>query len=168
VTLRLLLAVLSVCALSAGPVLPAEFSAKVVSVVDGDTINVMHDGIKERVIFYGIDCPELGQDFGDQARRFTDERTYKKDVTLDDKGKDSKGRTIAVVYLSDGTNLNQELVKRGLAWWSDKYAPADTKLKQLHEAAKEAHLGLWSQSNPIPPWIWRNGSKSVQATIKSK
>lgn len=146
----------------------ARFTAHCLSVVDGDTINVLHDGVKEKVIFYGIDCPELGQAFGDEARRFTDDRCYKKDVTLEDHGRDSKGRTIAVVYLTDGTNLNQELVKCGLAWWSDKYAPDDVRLKQLHASAKEARLGLWTDSDPIPPWIWRNGSKSVQATIKVK
>jgi endonuclease YncB( thermonuclease family) len=85
---------------------------------------------------------------------------------MTDRGKDNLGRTIAIVWLPDGTSLNEELVKRGLAWWSDKYAPQDSKLKQLHAAARAAHIGLWSAPNPIPPWIWRNGQKDVHATIK--
>jgi endonuclease YncB( thermonuclease family) len=144
------------------------FSGKVVSVVDGDTINIMHGDTKEKVIFFGIDCPEIGQDFGDQARKFTDDRCYHQVVTIEDHGKDSKGRTIGVVMLADGTNLNQDLVKQGLAWWSDKYAPNDATLKQLHANAKSQKIGLWSAPNPVPPWIFRNGSRDVQATIKTK
>lgn len=147
----------------------ASFSAKVVSVVDGDTINVFHDGKKERVIFDGVDCPELAQDFGEQARKFTDDACYHRVVTVEDNGRDSRGRTIGVVYLSDGTNFNEELVRQGLAWWSDKYAPNNASLKRLHNEAKTAHRGLWAAENPIPPWIFRNGERKVQAAvIKSK
>jgi endonuclease YncB( thermonuclease family) len=75
----------------------------------------MYGGAKERVILYGLDCPEIGQPFGDQARKFTDDHCFKKTLRLDEKGKDKRGRTIAVVYLADGTNLNDELVRQGLA-----------------------------------------------------
>lgn len=148
--------------------LAESFTAKVVSVVDGDTINVMHNGTKERVILYGVDSPELGQAFGAEARKFTDDQTYGKIVTVETRGTDPKGRTIAVVLTPNGSNLNQELVQEGLAWWSDKFAPKDAKLKALHVAAKSAQRGLWSAPNPIPPWIFRNGEKAVQATIISK
>ncbi len=146
----------------------ATFAGKVLSIVDGDTLNISCNGNKEKIILYGIDCPELTQDYGRQARQFTDDLCWSKIVTVEERGRDSHGRTIAIVYLPDGTNLNQELVRKGLAWWSDKYAPTDAELKQLHLAAKAAHAGLWAAPNPIPPWIFRNGQKTVQATIKSK
>lgn len=155
-------------AVNATAALADTFTGKVVSVVDGDTLNVMTGDSKERVILYGIDCPELAQPFGEEARKFTDDRCFKKNVTIDEKGHDSRGRLIAVVTLSDGTQLNQELVKQGLAWWSDKYAPEDQTLQSLHKEAKSARRGLWSAPNPIPPWIFRNGQRNVQATIKSK
>jgi micrococcal nuclease len=141
------------------------FSGKVVSVADGDTINILHDNVKEKVILYGIDCPETGQAFGAEAKKFTDDACYGKVVNVEDHGKDSRGRTIGVVLLPDGTNLNRTLVKQGLAWWSDKFAAKDTTLKQLHETAKAGHVGLWADSNPVPPWIFRNGDKGVQATV---
>jgi endonuclease YncB( thermonuclease family) len=143
------------------------FTAKVLSVPDGDSLNVEHNGSKEKVILYGVDCPELGQAYGEEARKYTDERCWNKVLTFDDRGRDDKGRTIAVVYLTDGSNLNQALVEAGLAWWSDKYAPKETKLKELHAAAKAARKGLWADANPIPPWIFRNGERSVHATIKT-
>jgi micrococcal nuclease len=144
------------------------FSGKVISVVDGDTINIQHDNVREKVILYGIDCPESTQAFGKEATKFTDEACFQKVVNVEDHGKDSRGRTIGVVLLPDGTNLNRALVKQGLAWWSDKYAAKDATLKQLHETAKASHIGLWSEPNPVPPWIFRNGDKGVQATVMPK
>ncbi|MBV5328866.1 MAG: hypothetical protein JZU65_14760, partial [Chlorobium sp.] len=43
----------------------------VVSVTDGDTIKVLHDGKQEKIRLYGIDAPEKGQDFGQKAGDFT-------------------------------------------------------------------------------------------------
>lgn len=150
------------------PALADEYKAKVIAVSDGDSLLVLHESSKEKVILYGIDCPELKQEFGAQAKQFTDQCAYGKTVSIKEHGRDRNGRSIADVYLPDGTNLNQELVRQGLAWWSDKYAPADKTLKQYHDAAKAAHLGLWASPNPVAPWLFRNGEKSVRAEIKTE
>lgn len=47
------------------------YSGKVVGVLDGDTIEVMHRGKVERVRLQGIDCPEKGQAFSNKAKQFT-------------------------------------------------------------------------------------------------
>lgn len=163
----LCVSVIALCALMS-PAFAASFSAKVVAVVDGDTVRIQLSDTKATVVLYGIDCPELGQDFGEEAKKFTDEKCFGKVVTIELMGKDKMGRLLGVITLPDGTNLNQNLVLKGLAWWSDKYAPKDEVLKRYHSAAKTSHRGLWSASNPIPPWIFRNGDKSVGATILSK
>jgi endonuclease YncB( thermonuclease family) len=140
-------------------------------VPDGDSLNIVRapGGKSEKVILYGVDCPEMGQEFGQEARAFTDGACYKKDVKIEETGKDSKGRIIGTVYLSDGTNLNQQLVEKGLAWWSDKYAPNDKTLKDLFTAAKTQKVGLWSSATkPVPPWLFRNGEKTVGAQIRPK
>jgi endonuclease YncB( thermonuclease family) len=36
----------------------ADFAGKVVAVKDGDTLQVMKEGVAVRVRLYGIDCPE--------------------------------------------------------------------------------------------------------------
>lgn len=150
------------------PAQAASFSAKVVAVVDGDTVRIQLSDTKATVILFGIDCPELGQSFGEEAKKFTDEKCFNKVVSIELQGKDKMGRLLGVITLADGTNLNHELVHQGLAWWSDKYAPKDEMLKRYHSAAKTSHRGLWSASNPVPPWIFRNGEKSVGGTILSK
>jgi len=39
----------------------ADFSGLVASVLDGDTIEVLHNDRPERIRLSGIDCPEKGQ-----------------------------------------------------------------------------------------------------------
>lgn len=152
--------------ISSLPANAVEFKAKVISVQDGDSLTILHNGKAEKVILYGIDCPELKQDFGEQSREFTTNSCKGKIVSLDVRGKDRHERTIARVFLPDGSLLNLELLKLGLAWWSDKYAPEESEFKQSQIEAKSKHIGLWSSSSAIAPWIFRNGEKSVQAEIK--
>ena len=45
-------------------VLALDCTAPVVSVLDGDTIEVLHNQHPERIRLSGIDCPEKGQAYG--------------------------------------------------------------------------------------------------------
>jgi endonuclease YncB( thermonuclease family) len=63
-------------------------------------------------------------------------------------------RLIAEVILEDGTNLNKELVKLGLAWHFKKYSE-DFEYAELETEAKKNKIGIWSEENPISPWEWR-------------
>jgi micrococcal nuclease len=91
----------------------AEFTGPVVSVLDGDTIEVLYNNHADPIRLSGIDCPEKGQAFGKRAKQAASELVFGKDVTLQTFGKDKYGRTIADVLLLDGTNVNHELVKDG-------------------------------------------------------
>jgi len=91
----------------------ADFSSQVVSVLDGDTIEVLHNSHPERIRLSGIDCPEKGQAYGQKAKHAASVLVFGKEVTLQTYGKDKHGRTLADVLLPDGTNVNHELVKEG-------------------------------------------------------
>jgi hypothetical protein len=78
-------------------------------------------------------------------------------VTIETFGEDKYGRTIGEMFLEDGRNLNQELVKEGWCWWYRKYAPGNLVLMKLEADAREAKLGLWKDPDPIPPWEFRYG-----------
>jgi len=136
----------------------ADFTAKVKRVYDGDTIIVLHGGKEEHVRFNGIDAPEKDQAYGKKAKQYTEHATLGKEVTVIERGKDDRGRTIGDVILPDGTNLNQQLVKEGLAWWFWKYTQDET-LKALAEEAQDKKLGLWQARHPIPPWVFRKMEK---------
>ena len=112
-------------------VLASDFAGPVVSVLDGDTLEVLHNRHPERIRLSGIDCPEKGQAFGNNAKHAASPLAFGKEVTLQTHGKDKYGRTLADVLLPDGTNANQALVKDGWCWWFRKYAPETMELERL-------------------------------------
>jgi micrococcal nuclease len=132
-----------------------EFTGPVISVLDGDTIEVLHNQHPERIRLNGIDCPEKGQAFGQRAKHATSALVFGKEVTLQTHGHDKYKRTLADVILPDGTNVNHTLVKEGWCWWYRKYAPEDTVLEGLEAEAREGRKGLWVDPQPVPPWEWR-------------
>lgn len=148
--LALLLTVLLVV-----PTFAGEFTGQVVGVLDGDTIDVLHNGQAERIRLNGIDCPEKKQAYGNKAKQFTSTLVYGKEVTIRVLRKDRHGRTVGDVVLLDGTNLSNELLKAGLAWWYRQYSK-DESLGVLEENARQAKRGLWADPNPIPPWEIRH------------
>ncbi len=137
----------------------ADFSGHVVAIIDGDTIEVLHNTHPERVRLSGIDCPEKGQAYGQQAKQAASALVFGKDVILQTHGKDKYGRTLGDVFLLDGTNVNHTLVKDGWCWWYRKYAPGDTVLEGLETEARKGRKGLWADLRPVPPWEWRKRRK---------
>jgi endonuclease YncB( thermonuclease family) len=136
------------------------FSGKVVRVLDGDTIDVMHDGRSERIRLNAVDCPEKGQAFGTRAKEFASSLVFGQTVTVHSTGRDRYGRTIADVVLPDGRSLNQELVKAGMAWWYRAYSK-DKTLESLESEARSQKRGLWSDAHPVAPWEWRRSKRSA-------
>lgn len=137
----------------------ADFSGPVVSIIDGDTIEVLHNKKSERIRLSGIDCPEKKQAYGQKAKNAASALAFGKEATVQIHGHDKYKRTIGDVILPDGMNLNQELVKQGWCWWYRKYATSDTALKQLETEAREARKGLWADPQLVPPWEWRKRSR---------
>jgi endonuclease YncB( thermonuclease family) len=93
------------------------FSGKLVKVVDGDTFHVLKNGKAEKIRLADIDCPERKQPFGQKAKRYVLDVAAQKIVTVNVKTTDRYGRKIASITLPKGRNLNQKLIRSGLAWW---------------------------------------------------
>lgn len=130
-----------------------------VGVADGDTLTVLHDRTPVKVRLFGIDAPEKGQAFGQRSKQFASEAAFSKTVTIVEHGMDKYGRTLGDVILPDGSNLNQELVRAGLAWWYRRYAPNDATMQELEQHARAEKAGLWVDKEPVPPWEWRKLNK---------
>jgi len=139
--------------------LAADYSGLVVSVLDGDTLDILHKQHPERIRLSGIDCPEKGQSYGHQAKQATAEMVLGKEVLLQTHGRDRSGRILAEVRLPDGTHVNHTLVKDGWCWWYRQYAPRNTELARLEKHAREAQTGLWVSPTHVPPWEWRKRSR---------
>lgn len=129
-------------------------SGVVVHVLDGDTLTLLTDKKTEvRVRLKEIDAPESSQAFGYKAKQALLVMCAGKKAELRDVSVGKYGRTLANVYC-DGVYVNKELVKKGMAWVYRRYSK-DPSMIPAEEKAKSAKLGLWSGSNPIPPWEFR-------------
>ena len=135
---------------------PLSFEGKVTAIKDGDTYKVLYDGSEKTIRLAHIDCPEKKQPFGSKAKQFASDICFGKTVTVKTQGKtDRNKRIIGEIILQDGTNINKELVRNGLAWHFRKYSN-DNEYSQLETEARQKQVGLWSDKKPIAPWEWRH------------
>lgn len=126
-------------------------------VVDGDTFWV-DDGSEKgkKVRLIGVDAPETRSSsrkevgyFGNESKVYLKSLLEGKQVRLDydvDQT-DRYGRTLAYVYLRDGTFINAELIKNGFAivlTVSPNVRFAD-EFVALQREARDAQRGLWAK-----------------------
>ena len=128
--------------------------ARVVRVIDGDTIRVRVQGKEYTVRLIGVDTPETVyptktvQHFGAEASAYTKAPLEAKMVTLEaDRTGDTVdryGRLLRYVYL-DGQNFNARLISEGYAHAirGFRYSKRASFIR-LEEAAKRLGKGLWS------------------------
>lgn len=131
---------------------------------DGDTAHFIVDGKDETVRFLAIDTPEYTKEkepYGKEASEFTCSRIKNANVIeLEfDEGSDERdkyGRMLAWVY-ADGTLLQRELVKEGLAevkYIYGDYAYTD-ELQSLETSAKQQKLNMWSDEPELKLELWQ-------------
>jgi endonuclease YncB( thermonuclease family) len=94
------------------PTICHAWPAKVVSVSDGDTITVLHQGQQAKIRLYGIDAPENGQAFGQQAKDITSALIAGRHVDILKKDTDRYGRIVGLVHV-DGQILNESIIQNG-------------------------------------------------------
>lgn len=132
----------------------AQVRARVIDVVDGDTIKVVIGGQEYTVRYIGIDTPETVHPnksvewMGPEASAMNKSLVQYKFVLLerDVSETDRYGRLLRYVYLEDGMFVNAELVRLGYAQVSTY--PPDVKYKDLflamQQEAQNDGVGLWS------------------------
>lgn len=123
-------------------------------VVDGDTIIVEINGMKERVRLIGVDTPETVhplkpvQHFGIEASAFTKRMASGKRIMLgyDWQRRDKFNRLLAYVYLEDGTFLNAEIIKQGygFAYTKQPFKYLDD-FRRYEKEARQNERGLWKR-----------------------
>ncbi len=139
-----------------------EFSAEVVEVRDGDTIEVLRDGLEVEVRLAGIDAPEAGQAYGELARNGLAHAVLGKVVDVRVLGRDLDTCLLARIYL-ENFDINLELVRAGLAWHYRQRASSDPTLRDAQKAARKARHGLWQAGpRPVPPWEYRRALEQAE------
>lgn len=142
--------------------------AKVIKVVDGDTISVNLNGVQHKLRMIGVDTPETVHPnkpvefFGKEASNFTKESLESKTVYLqkDVSDTDKYGRLFRYVWLTRPTSnkptddeikdnmYNAILIKKGYGKAST-YQPDSMYSKlfaKLQSDARDQYIGLWNES----------------------
>lgn len=133
----------------------AQTTAKVIAIKDGDTVVILLEGNLQKTLRLAeVDCPESGQPFGKNAKQFTSDQIFGKNIKFYETDTDRYGRTIAKIYYDNGKYLSEEIIKYGFGWWYYYYSN-NKVLEQLELQASRNKIGLWSDPNAIAPWEWR-------------
>ncbi len=142
---------------------PSFWGVKVSKVIDGDTI-VLNSG--EVIRYIGIDTPEKGEAFFEQATQANRELLQSGKLTFeyDVDRQDRYGRTLAYVWI-DSLLVNAELIRLGLASvytfvpnlkYRDRFVSRQTE-------ARKSGLGIWSV--PVPGEEYYVASKRSKRLI---
>ncbi|MBI2891347.1 MAG: thermonuclease family protein [Nitrospirae bacterium] len=144
-----------------------EYTARVLYVVDGDTLKVKVQGEKVSIRLIGIDTPESkanarsrkqAEEFGKSqeevvrmgrvARAFVEaELRHVKEVRIrtHKKAYDRYDRVLAAVYLPDGDDLSEKILRSGfgLPYEIKPFTARRETYAEAHRQAREARRGLW-------------------------
>ena len=102
------------------------YKAKIINVVDGDTVDMIVDlgfytFIKERFRLSHIDTPELNSPDAEERKKAVEAKNFmsqynNQDVLIKSSKKDKYGRFLAEIYqLNSTTSINDSLVSNNLA-----------------------------------------------------
>lgn len=135
--------------------LPEEFSP-VLNVVDGDTLNVSLSGKKTTLRLIGINTPEavdprrpvecFGKESSVKAKEILSRKKVRIETDASQGTLDKYGRTLAYVFLEDGTNFNEYMIKEGYAYEYTYTAPYkyQKEFKVAQSEAQKLKRGLWA------------------------
>lgn len=150
--------------------------ARVVRVIDGDTLILAMGNQQKRVRLLLIDTPESVkpgvsvQPMAKEASDYLKESLTAQDVTyaydLGNK-QDKYGRELCYVFI-EGTLVQKDLIERGYAIVRYAEAPNTTYLEELKNAekiAKEQHFGVWGIDDYVQS---KNGDESFNMKGETK
>jgi len=126
---------------------PAPTRVPVLSITDGDTIQVRLDDVSEPLRLIGIDTPESDHEcFGESAAAMSAlvaGKTVR--IDIDVSARDSFGRLLRYVFLTDGTFVNAEMVEVGRASAANFSPDSEFAglLVLLEEQAQASDRGMW-------------------------
>jgi micrococcal nuclease len=134
----------------------------VVKVLDGDTVDFSGG---DRLRLMGIDTPERGEPYHDEAVEFLSNAALGKSTSLEygSERRDKYGRLLGYLFV-DSQFVNEEILANGLAYVyifkeTDKKSNEMKRLISAQRDAIERKLGLWSiPRTPESYYVAQQGS----------
>lgn len=145
----------------------AEWQGTVVGVADGDTLTLLDSSkTQHRIRLDGIDAPERAQPYGQRARQSLAALAQGRTARADCPKIDRYGRAVCRVIVG-GVDVGLEQIRRGYAWHYVRYAPEQRvsdrgRYARAESDARLEHAGLWSYSDPVPPWDYRRVARGAR------
>ena len=135
---------------------------RVTNIIDGDTLTLADASNQpHKIRLFGIDAPEITQDFGQKAKTDLSALALGQQATADCRIAERSSSALCVVTV--GTqDIGLELIRNGAAWSYPLHAAQQSTKERADYAqaefmAKIHRYGLWNSKNPTPPWDWRRG-----------
>lgn len=133
-------------------------SGRVVAIVDGDTLVLQVARQRHTIRIAGIDAPERVQSFGARSQANLGQMVFQQQAEADCTGRDGAGQSRCKVWI-EGQDVGLRQLADGMAWWLREAVDAPTSeqamaYQQAEMMARLRRLGLWSETNPTPPWNW--------------
>jgi endonuclease YncB( thermonuclease family) len=147
------------------PAYAETLSGRITHVTDGDTLTLVTADLQKYVVrLAGIDAPERNQPFGSESRDHLTALTLDKAATVESRKQDRYGRLVGKVVV-EGVDVNLALLRAGLAWHYTEYQSEQSVVDLYRYAAEEliartAKRGLWGTPTSVPPWQWRQMTRT--------
>lgn len=141
-------------------------------IIDGDTFKTTYHKRPEKVRLSGIDAPERGKPYYREAKYFLASIITNRPVSIHVSNIGTGNRLVAIVFSGQGSgnnrlNVNEELIKAGLAVVSEDYCEKEyyNKWINLQEEAKKNKKVFWADEQYYPQieeMIKKNRKKQKQ------
>lgn len=129
-----------------------KFTAKIVHVVDGDTIQVEKSYQRTVVRLHHIDAPEKLEPYAFKSKAFIVEHWMGCKVDVIPVTYDRYSRLVAIVMRDQKYNLSAEMLISGLAFWYRRFSK-DVVYKHYESIARLNKINLWSHPRYFQQWI---------------
>ncbi|MCX8521883.1 MAG: thermonuclease family protein [Rhodoferax sp.] len=144
----------------------------VVNVHDGDTLTVSANGRRYTVRLDSLDAPEMDQSFGELSGADLRNKLLNQNVRVRYAKTDKYGRTVGAVFTDSCEYINLAQVRSGMAWFYKAYrceisAGLRQKFAAAQQSARAGRKGLWAETKPVAPWVFRNAYDPVPPTCSS-
>lgn len=120
---------------------------------DGDTVKIKDGNAQYKLRITDIDAPERNQSYGKKSRRALIKLCLGANIHAALSGIDKYQRRLGKLSCN-GQDVSVFMIKYGHAWFNTRYS-TDAALKLLENEARKKKRGLWAESSPISPWVWR-------------
>lgn len=130
-------------------------TAEVLSVHDGDTITALYNGEQKKVRLIGINAPEIynnkktaqcfGREATEYARTLLENKIVRIETDPSQDTYDKYGRLLAYIFLPDGTNAAEIIIRNGYAYEYTYRLPYQyqQEFRAAQQFAQISKSGLW-------------------------